>query len=420
MKKSSKLISLILALVLATSCFAGFSAFSASAADEDTRIYFKVPEGIEAWSDVASCFAHVYNVYGDGKLKAITFNTRGERCEFDEEKGLWYFDTATKLYELIDPNGKDVKSNRTYRGLLDGCDYGLIFGINTSKAAVVQTGNVTFSKECLGATVTVTGNLIQNTENSQQMDYEAVYMEADIAAKYGSKASITSVGDIVGEFFPVYQPKEQLVSQFIRSWGVKNTANGVFTLDTFAAKTQELCATFGVEPIAVYQQYESDYAEELADPTSYPDTASLEMVAFFLDVDPNATEPATTEPTTAAPTTTEAPTTEPTTAAPTTEPTTAAPTTEPTLPDPTVTHALGYYGDANKDKYINVADATEIQKAGLGIITLDDVASILADVNGDGRISILDVTYVQKYIAATGYNTALVGQIATGDCVPTV
>ncbi len=70
----------------------------------------------------------------------------------------------------------------------------------------------------------------------------------------------------------------------------------------------------------------------------------------------------------------------------------------------------GYYGDANKDDDINVLDATEIQKAGLGITKLKEDGNVLADVNGDNMITILDVTCIQKYIADTEYDTDLVGE----------
>ena len=63
MKKSKKLISMILAAVMATSCFGVLSLITASAAEEETKIYFEVPT-IEAWGETKSVICHVYNVYG--------------------------------------------------------------------------------------------------------------------------------------------------------------------------------------------------------------------------------------------------------------------------------------------------------------------------------------------------------------------
>ena len=46
-----------------------------------------------------------------------------------------------------------------------------------------------------------------------------------------------------------------------------------------------------------------------------------------------------------------------------------------------------------------INDATLIQRASIDLAELDDLHTLLADVNGDGRVSIFDVTWVQKYLA---------------------
>ena len=66
------------------------------------------------------------------------------------------------------------------------------------------------------------------------------------------------------------------------------------------------------------------------------------------------------------------------------------------------------YGDVDGDGVITIADATIIQKMGIGMVE----ANLFGDVNGDGRVSIMDVTLVQKYVAELGYNTANVGKPA--------
>ena len=388
MKKSSKLISLLLALVIATSCFAGFAAFTASAADEETKIYFEVPT-LEEWGTTKSVYCHVYNVYGGTPLKETAWQSKSESCKAaNTEKTLYYFDLS-KLGTIE-----------------EGADYALLFSTKDTNGKAHQTCNVTFSKECLGGTVYVTGNLIENTEDSSKLDFEASWREPALAEKYGAKAAITSTAKVVGSFFPVYQPREQIVAQAIASWAVKN-AETFYT----AEAVQNLCVQMEVEPIDVYNQYAEDYAEQLADPENNPNLASLETVATLLNVDPNATTeaPTTEAPTTEAPTTEEPTTEEPTTEEPTTEePTTEEPTTEePTTEEPTTepTEPVVLYGDVNGDGIISIIDATEIQKMGLGII--EDTE--LANVNGDSRVSILDVTCVQKYLVGGYENTGLVG-----------
>lgn len=369
MKKSSKIISLALSVTMAASCFAGFSICSASAADDETKVYFEVPT-LESWGTTKSVYCHMYNVYGGTPLTETSWQSKSEKCKKDAETGLYYFDTS-KIGTIE-----------------EGADYALLFSTTDTDGAAHQTGNITLAKECLGDVVYVTGDMVENTEDSSKMDFEGAWRNN--SDKFGAKAAITSTGKIVGKYFPVYQPKEQIVSQYIASWAVKNA--GIPDAEVTNEKLTNICATLGVEPAAVLEQYKADYAEQLADPENNPTVAPVETVADLLGVDPYPT--------------TEEPTTEPATEEPTTEPATEEPTTEPaTEPEPVV-----LYGDVDQDGIITIQDATEIQKLGLGIgATEGSLASVLADVNGDGRISILDVTYVQKYICGGYNNTGRVG-----------
>ena len=396
MKRSSKIISLALSVTMAASCFAGFSICSASAADGETKVYFEVPT-LESWGTTKSVYCHLYNVYGGTPLKETSWQSKSELCKKDSATGRYYFDTA-KIGTIE-----------------EGADYALLFSTIDTEKGSHQTGNITLSKECLGDTVYVTGEMVENTEDSSKMDFEGAWKNN--SDKYGAKAAITSTGPIVGKYFPVYQPKEQSIAQYIASWAVKyaESAEGAVTPE----KLTYLCSELGVTPEGVYAQYASDYAEQLADPVTYPLIAPLTTVADLLGVDPEpattepattepATEPETTEPATTEPATTEPATTEPATTEPaTTEPATTEPaTTEPaTEPEPQI-----LYGDVDQDGKITIQDATEIQRLGLGIgATEGSLASVLADVNGDGRISILDVTYVQKYLCGGYNNTGKVG-----------
>lgn len=286
MKKSSKLVSIVLAAVLALSCFTGLSLVSASAADAE-RIYFQVPT-LEAWGTTKSVYCHVYNVYGDDTLAEIAWGAKAEQCKLDPDTGLYYYDCsaeAKKLFEYEVPG--DTKSTKIYRGLKDGCDYAVLFYTKDTTGAEHQTGNVTMSTECFGGTVYVTGNLTENTEDSSKLDYEATWTDAELAAEYGPKAAITSTGRVVGEKFPVNQPKELIVSQFLHTWAVANAK--LLTPEI----VQEDCTLLGVEPINVYNQYAADYAAELEDSETYPNTASLETIATLLGVDPNPVEDVT-------------------------------------------------------------------------------------------------------------------------------
>lgn len=57
-----------------------------------------------------------------------------------------------------------------------------------------------------------------------------------------------------------------------------------------------------------------------------------------------------------------------------------------------------YYGDVNCDGEINIADATAIQKAIVGIVNQSEIESINSDVNFDSDITVIDATTIQMYI----------------------
>lgn len=81
------------------------------------------------------------------------------------------------------------------------------------------------------------------------------------------------------------------------------------------------------------------------------------------------------------------PTTKP---VPSTQTTTAQPATEPS--------GNAVYGDVNGDGDITVVDATLVQKHVVQLETLSADKQILADVNGDNTISVVDATLIQKYV----------------------
>ena len=54
-------------------------------------------------------------------------------------------------------------------------------------------------------------------------------------------------------------------------------------------------------------------------------------------------------------------------------------------------------GDVNMDGAVSITDATEVQKAIVGLLSLNEYQNKLADVNKDGSVSIVDATQIQKY-----------------------
>ena len=72
-----------------------------------------------------------------------------------------------------------------------------------------------------------------------------------------------------------------------------------------------------------------------------------------------------------------------------------------------------YIGDANGDHRVNIKDATHIQKAIAGLVELDWVEMIAAEVDRTDMITIKDATTIQKWLARmdTGtYNDDFIGR----------
>lgn len=61
--------------------------------------------------------------------------------------------------------------------------------------------------------------------------------------------------------------------------------------------------------------------------------------------------------------------------------------------------ATGVKGDVDGDKKVTIKDVTLIQKHLAKVTVLDDVGLALGDTNGDDKISILDATHIQKFLA---------------------
>ena len=272
MRKTNKVLSLTVAGLMAFSTSA-VTAFSVSAAEDvtETKIYFEVPT--EIWADALvktdvsalKVYAHTYAVAGDPDYKETTWQNKGEVCK--------YVSGNIYSYDI------DAKYKRT---LKDGADYVAIFSIVGDKS--YQTCNVTMGKSCYGDTIVVTDETYENSQDSQKKDYRSVWKSEANAAVYGPKLEITSTGRVVGESIPTSITAEEMVAQFLHEYGVKNAS--ILTPE----KVQETCANefINAAPKDVYDLYVSKYADELADPETYTNTASAEKIAEYLGVTPEA------------------------------------------------------------------------------------------------------------------------------------
>ena len=159
MKKSSKVLSLVLAVLMAVSCFSGLTIFSASAEETDTKIYFDVSTAPAEWGTTKNVYCHLYAIAGD-EFPETSWQTPPEKCAKDKETGLYYFDTAKIKNE----------DGTLHGGLKDNADYAVIFSTKDTKKTTHQTCNITLGKPCLGDTVYLTGGKVENTEDSSKLD----------------------------------------------------------------------------------------------------------------------------------------------------------------------------------------------------------------------------------------------------------
>ena len=253
-KSFYKFTSILLALTLMLSCFS-ITAIAVEA-EEETKIYFETPT-VKSWGTTKNAYCHMYNVYGGTPLKETAWQSSIEKCTFDEETGLYCFDTS-KLGTIE-----------------EGADYALLFSTLDTDRRAHQTCIVTFGKDCLGDTVYVTDAY----EFTQDGDRNYLTKWKNNSDKYGYKAEITASGKITGEYFPVYKPIEAVVAENIHNWAVLNST--LYTKEV----VQNICTQVGADNKAVYDYYSETYASELAEPEKYPFTASLETIAELLDVE---------------------------------------------------------------------------------------------------------------------------------------
>ena len=64
-------------------------------------------------------------------------------------------------------------------------------------------------------------------------------------------------------------------------------------------------------------------------------------------------------------------------------------------------------GDADGDGEVTILDATWIQRVLVGIDAPADFNEAAADVDGDGEMTILDVTYIQRYLVGVAVPYAI-------------
>ncbi|MBQ8538448.1 MAG: hypothetical protein IJ433_02230 [Ruminococcus sp.] len=109
----------------------------------------------------------------------------------------------------------------------------------------------------------------------------------------------------------------------------------------------------------------------------------------FIETQPEATEPEATEPEATEPEATQPEATEPETKP-------VAPTQPPQPTQPEVKYEIG---DVDGDGRVDIVDVSEIQLHLAGVKTLSSSSLAAADANGDGDVNIIDATHIQRFLA---------------------
>lgn len=235
-----KVMSLALAstLVLSAGAFAASAAEaedavaandeSAVAADESqvgagTKIYFDVKSA--GWKNFSTIYCHVWRADGTGKWPS--WQTKKEVCK-KESDDLYSYDIKKT------GNAEEIQ-NAGSKNL-----YCVIFSADTGS----QIYNTIMNGNCIGDTVYVTGNKIENPKDSNKTDTEAAWKNHP---ECGPQKVITSTSKIVGTALADGTTDVTLMADYLLDYvsdeGVADTSK--------TDKTQDLINELKISPLAV-------------------------------------------------------------------------------------------------------------------------------------------------------------------------
>ena len=160
------------------------------------------PSGI--WSNISTVYCHIWPI---GKDSFYGWQANAEKCE---KVG------ATYQYDLDKLNDSDYISG----GLQSGVDYCIIFSADTG----VETYGCTFGPDCAGDTLYLTGNKIENTEDSTKKSDEAVFEDH---TNYGPHLAFTSIGNVVGKSIPSTTTAYDMLVYFLADKGKSGLMNAL-------------------------------------------------------------------------------------------------------------------------------------------------------------------------------------------------
>ena len=142
------------------------------------------------WNNFSTIYCHIF-VYGGASL--AEWQTKKEKCS-DNGDGTWTYDLDAKGFAL---------ENGTW--------YCIMFSADTG----VETYQTLMDASCLGDTLTVGTEQIENPVDSSKKSYVATFSNHD-ASVYGPVLAITSIGNVVGSAPAPGQSKYSLFVKFLQ------------------------------------------------------------------------------------------------------------------------------------------------------------------------------------------------------------
>lgn len=188
-----------------------------------TKIYFDVKSA--GWKNFSKIYCHVWRADGTGKWPS--WQTKKEVCKKESDDLYSYDITKTGNAEEIQNAGS--------KNL-----YCVIFSVDTG----AQIYNTIMNGNCIGDTVYVTGNKIENPKDSQKTDTEAAWKNHP---ECGPQKVITSTSKVVGTALADGTTDVTLLADYLLDY-----VSDDGTADTSKTdKTQDLINQLKVSPLAV-------------------------------------------------------------------------------------------------------------------------------------------------------------------------
>ena len=180
-----KPLAIVLTLMIILSCAVVASAVeSKTATGSQGSINFNA----SGWKNFSEVYCHIWK---RGSEAFYSWQSRKEKCKGSGAN--WSYDVS----------GIDLQ---------DGEDYCVIFSTNIGQ----QTYDATFSKSCIGDTLKLTGNKIENPFDSAKRADEAVWTKN--SGSYGPHLALTSIGNIVGEYLCPHESAIEVIGDWLSGY----------------------------------------------------------------------------------------------------------------------------------------------------------------------------------------------------------